>query len=150
MFEACRFWAGGAASTYVLTRLPVFSGAMKRGAGAGKSTTINMLTGQLPATGGDAVMLGESVRSPGGMGEIRGNMGVCPQFDVLWNEMTAREHMILFANIKGIATKDEIISEADTLISEVCHSRCSPCCTPHCWLAAYRCSPCSPCSPYHQ
>lgn len=79
-----------------------------------------MLTGQLPASGGDAVILGESVRSPGGMGEIRGNMGVCPQFDVLWNELTAREHMILFANIKGIATKEEIISEANTLISEVC------------------------------
>eukprot|EP00892_Ulva_mutabilis_P002376 jgi/Ulvmu1/12139/UM085_0003.1 len=87
--------------------------------GAGKSTTINMLTGQLPASGGDAVMLRESVRSPGGMGEIRGNMGVCPQFDVLWNELTAREHMILFANIKGIATTEEIINEADTLISEV-------------------------------
>lgn len=79
-----------------------------------------MLTGQLPASGGDAIMLAESVRSPGGMGEIRGNMGVCPQFDVLWNELTAREHMLLFANIKGIETKAEIISEADTLIGEVC------------------------------
>lgn len=32
---------------------------------AGKSTTINILTGVLPPSGGDAVMVGESIRTPG-------------------------------------------------------------------------------------
>ena len=53
------------------------------------------------------------------MDEIRTNMGVCPQFDILWNELTAREHMILFGNIKGLATSELVATEADTLLKEV-------------------------------
>jgi hypothetical protein len=63
---------------------------------AGKSTTINILTGVLPPSGGDAILGGESIRSPGGLAAIQSNMGVCPQFDVLWNELTGHEHMIIF------------------------------------------------------
>ncbi len=29
-------------------------------------------------------------------------MGVCPQFDILWDELTAEEHMILYCQIKGV------------------------------------------------
>lgn len=29
-------------------------------------------------------------------------LGVCPQHDVLWEELTAREHMLLFAQLKDI------------------------------------------------
>lgn len=54
------------------------------------------------------------------MDEIRTNMGVCPQFDILWHELTSREHMILFGNIKGLATSDLVATEADTLLKEVC------------------------------
>lgn len=56
----------------------------------------------------------------GGMDEIRTNMGVCPQFDILWQELTAREHMILFGNIKGLATSSLVADEADKLLREVC------------------------------
>jgi ABC-type multidrug transport system ATPase subunit len=64
-------------------------------------------------------MMGESILSPGGMGEIRSTMGVCPQFDVLWNDLTAREHLLLFASIKGLATKELVQNEADRLLKEV-------------------------------
>ena len=30
-------------------------------------------------------------------------MGVCPQEDLLWPELTAREHLALYARFKGIA-----------------------------------------------
>jgi ABC-type multidrug transport system ATPase subunit len=79
-----------------------------------------MLTGVLPPSGGDAVMVGESIRTPGGMNEIRSNMGVCPQFDILWQELTAREHMVLFGFIKGLATRELVFQEADALLKEVC------------------------------
>lgn len=39
--------------------------------GAGKTTTINCLTGVLPPSGGDALVYGESLSTPGGMDRIR-------------------------------------------------------------------------------
>ncbi len=34
--------------------------------------------------------------------EIQQGLGVCPQDDVLWDELTAREHMLLTAAFKGL------------------------------------------------
>eukprot|EP00253_Pinus_taeda_P023624 PITA_23624 len=70
--------------------------------GAGKTTTINCLTGITPVTAGDALIYGQSIKSTSGMSNIRSIMGVCPQFDILWNALSAREHLYLFASIKGI------------------------------------------------
>ena len=69
--------------------------------GAGKTTTINLLTGVLPITAGDASVCGLSILG-GEMPAIRRLMGVCPQFDILWGELTAREHLRLFAALKGL------------------------------------------------
>jgi ABC-type multidrug transport system ATPase subunit len=71
--------------------------------GAGKTTTINMLVGNLPPTSGEALQLGESIRSPAGMDLIRRRIGVCPQFDVQWGQLTAYEHLHLFGTLKGLA-----------------------------------------------
>jgi ABC-type multidrug transport system ATPase subunit len=70
--------------------------------GAGKTTTINCLTGVLPITGGDAFIYGESISSEGGLDRIRSLMGVCPQFDVLWGELTGMEHLIIYGHVKGV------------------------------------------------
>jgi ABC-type multidrug transport system ATPase subunit len=32
---------------------------------------------------------------------------MCPQFDILWDELTVEEHLLFYARIKGIAPKDE-------------------------------------------
>ena len=38
-------------------------------------------------------------------------MGVCPQHDILWPELTAREHLEIFAELKGISgLKRETVS----------------------------------------
>lgn len=50
--------------------------------------------------GGDALVYGEALSAAGGMERIRANMGVCPQFDILWHELTGREHMHLYGAIK--------------------------------------------------
>ena len=34
--------------------------------------------------------------------EIKKIMGVCPQFDILWPELTAEEHLKMYCQIKGI------------------------------------------------
>lgn len=36
------------------------------------------------------------------MGEARKHIGYCPQFDALLENLTAREHLELYASIKGI------------------------------------------------
>ncbi|KAJ3104165.1 ATP-binding cassette sub- A member 1 [Phlyctochytrium bullatum] len=79
--------------------------------GAGKSTTMNILAGLSRATSGDAFIFNKSVRSQ--IHELRGMMGVCPQHDILFNDLTAREHILLFAGLKGIpqAELNHLLSE---------------------------------------
>ncbi|KAI8537560.1 hypothetical protein RHMOL_Rhmol09G0033500 [Rhododendron molle] len=86
--------------------------------GAGKTTTISCLTGISPATGGDALVYGHSIRSSVGMSSIRKLIGVCPQFDVLWDALTAEEHLYLFASIKGIPAAS-IKLAVEKLLAEV-------------------------------
>ena len=86
--------------------------------GAGKSTTINCLTGVLPATAGEAVVHGSSITHHGGLDRVRGVMGVCPQFDVLWDNLTGREHLLLFGAIKGLSKK-QAEKQADALLDQV-------------------------------
>ncbi|KAF4731356.1 hypothetical protein FOZ62_013495, partial [Perkinsus olseni] len=65
--------------------------------GAGKSTTINVLSGMVIPTSGEVTIYGHKV--PTEMPVIRRSMGVCPQHDVLWDDLTVEEHFNLFANI---------------------------------------------------
>lgn len=57
----------------------------------------------LSATSGDAHIYGHSVLSD--MRAIRQNLGVCPQFDILWPDITVREHLELYGAIKGYSAK---------------------------------------------
>lgn len=77
--------------------------------GAGKTTTINMLVGNLAPTSGEALELGNSIRSPAGMMAIRQKMGVCPQFDVQWSQLTAWEHLYLFGTLKGLGAQRQLL-----------------------------------------
>lgn len=60
-------------------------------AGAGKSTTISCLCGMIQATSGSASMYGMNLRTQ--LNGIRRSMGVCPQFDILWPDLTVAEHV---------------------------------------------------------
>ncbi|XP_010554823.1 PREDICTED: ABC transporter A family member 1 [Tarenaya hassleriana] len=68
--------------------------------GAGKSTTISMLVGLLPPTSGDALIFGKNILT--NMDEIRKELGVCPQHDILFPELTVKEHLEMFAVLKGV------------------------------------------------
>ena len=67
---------------------------------SGKTTLINILTGNTPATSGDAEVLGYNVHTE--MGSIRQSIGVCQQTNVLYDRLTVRQHLMLFAHIKGL------------------------------------------------
>ncbi|XP_052174572.1 ABC transporter A family member 2 isoform X2 [Diospyros lotus] len=86
--------------------------------GAGKTTVINCLTGVTPITAGDALVYGYSIRSSVGMSNIRRTIGVCPQFDILWDALSGQEHLHLFASIKGLPPAS-IESVAQKSLAEV-------------------------------
>ncbi|GET89743.1 ATP-binding cassette protein subfamily A, member 8, putative [Leishmania tarentolae] len=68
--------------------------------GAGKSTTINLMTGMLEADGGDCYVYGHSLRRE--LGAVRQEIGLCPQHNILWPQLTVREHLDYYAAIKGL------------------------------------------------
>ena len=84
--------------------------------GAGKSTTINMLTGILDTSSGDATVFGFSVNFQ--MAQIRKLMGVCPQHDKLYAKLTGREHLDLFARLKGVPDA-QVTPEVNARLSDV-------------------------------
>ena len=55
----------------------------------------------IPASGGAAYVGGHAIASE--MAQIRKSLGVCPQFDILWPSITVREHLEIFAAIKGFS-----------------------------------------------
>uniref|UniRef100_A0A8C8BJC9 P-type phospholipid transporter n=1 Tax=Otus sunia TaxID=257818 RepID=A0A8C8BJC9_9STRI len=73
--------------------------------GAGKTTTFKMLTGDTDVTSGDAVVAGNSILTH--ISNVHQNMGYCPQFDAIDDLLTGREHLYLYARLRGIPA-DEI------------------------------------------
>lgn len=67
--------------------------------GAGKTTTIKLMTGALAPNSGDCIIAGYSVNSQ--ISAVRQVIGVCPQHDVLWDDLTAQEHLETFGMFRG-------------------------------------------------
>ncbi|CAG9854771.1 unnamed protein product [Phyllotreta striolata] len=70
--------------------------------GAGKTTLFNILTGLTAPTSGKVEVFGYDVSDSNDMDRIRRMIGVCPQHDILFDNLTPREHLEFFAAIKGI------------------------------------------------
>ena len=71
--------------------------------GAGKTTTFKLLTGDVNPTFGEAWIKG--IKVPENMKNARKEIGYCPQNNVLLDRLTGKEHLELFATIKGIPKK---------------------------------------------
>ena len=65
------------------------------------------------------MVYGTSIANANGLEQIRPFMGVCPQFDTgLWELLSGREHLNLFASIKGIPSSARA-GEAAKLLEDV-------------------------------
>ncbi|WP_373651328.1 ribosome-associated ATPase/putative transporter RbbA [Schlesneria sp. DSM 10557] len=72
--------------------------------GSGKSTTMKMLTGLLPASEGDAKLFGETVNA--GSIEIRKRVGYMSQAFSLYGELTVRQNLALHARLYHLPTSE--------------------------------------------
>ena len=68
--------------------------------GAGKTTSIGMLTGFLEPTAGRAMVCGLDILTE--MDNIYALMGVCPQHDLVWRDLSGRECLDFYAALKNI------------------------------------------------
>uniref|UniRef100_A0A4W6E1W5 P-type phospholipid transporter n=1 Tax=Lates calcarifer TaxID=8187 RepID=A0A4W6E1W5_LATCA len=84
--------------------------------GAGKTTTMSILTGLFPPTSGTALINGYDIHTD--MDSIRKYLGMCPQHNVLFNELTVEEHIYFYARLKG-HSRDEVKIEMDQMIKDV-------------------------------
>nr|KAJ3420210.1 hypothetical protein HK105_005958 [Polyrhizophydium stewartii] len=73
--------------------------------GAGKTTLISILTGLYSASSGEATIAGYNVNHE--TAEVYRHIGICPQFDILWEELTVGEHLYFYARLKGIPMSHE-------------------------------------------
>lgn len=70
--------------------------------GAGKSTLFNILTGMCQPSSGTVYIFGYDVRNSHDMTQIRRMTGVCPQHDILFDQLTPKEHFYFFSAVRGI------------------------------------------------
>ena len=84
--------------------------------GAGKTSTIAMLTGLYRATTGTAKVFGQDILDD--VDEVRKLMGVCPQHDVLFDLLTPAEHLAMFYEFKG-ADKSNKTEEINKLLEDI-------------------------------
>lgn len=77
--------------------------------GAGKTTTMSMLTGMTTPTSGTALVNGFNIRTQ--INDVRGSVGLCPQHNILFDELTVREHLVFYSRVKGMESMAEIEAE---------------------------------------
>lgn len=81
--------------------------------GAGKTTTMSMLTGMITPTSGTAKVNGYDIRTD--MTAVRSSLGLCPQHNIIFDELTVAEHLYFFSKLKGLERK-HIPNEIDKYV----------------------------------
>ncbi|XP_030643482.1 ATP-binding cassette sub-family A member 12 [Chanos chanos] len=85
--------------------------------GAGKTTTMSLLTGLFPPSSGSIEVYGRDMQAY--TDEVRKELGVCMQYDVLFDHLTTEEHLLLYAQIKAPHwTKHEVKDQVRKILQE--------------------------------
>ncbi|KAH3762651.1 ABC transporter A family protein [Pelomyxa schiedti] len=83
--------------------------------GAGKTTLLNILCGLMSPTGGSAVIGGCALEN---LSSMRRMIGLCPQFDWLFDDLTTQEHLLFYTRLKGFPIRKES-AHVESIIKEV-------------------------------
>ena len=57
-----------------------------------------VITGFMPPTDGTAIVNGYDITED--ISSVRASLGLCPQHDILFDELTVEEHLFFFAKVK--------------------------------------------------
>ncbi len=82
--------------------------------GCGKTTTMRMLTGLLPATSGEARLFGRPVGDDNMA--VRRQLGYMTQLFSLYNELSVKQNLLLYARLFGLP-EEEIPARVDEMLS---------------------------------
>lgn len=83
--------------------------------GAGKSTTMHLLTGLYRPTTGSAFINGLSISDS--MNQIRKSLGFVPQHNILFPLMSVQEHLWFYARLKGL-DKQSTLDETERMLAD--------------------------------
>ncbi|KAK3103434.1 hypothetical protein FSP39_019190 [Pinctada imbricata] len=72
--------------------------------GAGKTTTMSLLSGFIPPTSGTARVNGYDIRKE--IQNVRLSLGLCPQHNTLFDNLSVEEHLTFFAKLKGFPDEE--------------------------------------------
>jgi ATP-binding cassette, subfamily A (ABC1), member 3 len=84
--------------------------------GAGKTTTMNMITGIFPPSHGSAYVDGYNVRTQ--TRQARRSLSLCPQENIIYDELTVEQHLKLYAVLKDHPWED-VNKEIDKILKLV-------------------------------
>ena len=66
--------------------------------GAGKTTFFSLLTGIYESSSGEATVGGHNIKTQ--IDKVQQQIGYCPQFDILWNDLSVNEHLSFYSRLK--------------------------------------------------
>ncbi|KAK4327951.1 hypothetical protein Pmani_001612 [Petrolisthes manimaculis] len=81
--------------------------------GAGKTTTMSILTGVFAPSGGAAEVGGWNIATH--LKEAREELGLCPQHNMLFVDLTVLQHLLFFGRLKGMKTKEAMEEAMEVL-----------------------------------
>ena len=73
--------------------------------GAGKTTLVNCVLGLYKLTSGTASINGFDIARE--QDQVYRYVGVCPQHEILWGDLTCEEHLLFYARLKGVERREE-------------------------------------------
>jgi ABC-type multidrug transport system ATPase subunit len=62
------------------------------------------MTGVFEPSGGNAYVSGYSITN--NMDKVQECIGYCPQFDLLWNDLTVEDHLYLYSRLKNVSSAE--------------------------------------------
>lgn len=75
---------------------------------------MSIITGLFPPSSGTAIVNGYDIRTE--IEKIRSSLGICPQFDVLFDELTVEEHLKFFCRLKNVTDSDVVEEEITNML----------------------------------
>ena len=73
--------------------------------GAGKTTLVNCVLGLYKLSSGTAKINGFDINKE--QNQVYRHVGICPQYEILWPDLTCREHLLFYARLKGVEPSKE-------------------------------------------